>query len=109
MKTEDPGAGAAAAAPSGDGETRPHQGPSGDQATPKAPRPVKPSHTFESIPEQGQTFYQLCDLQDAEMQLVVNTSPIPSECDPKLGWYTKEALLQLRRLMKRKLQGFLVE
>ena len=110
VKTEDPGAGAAAAAPSGDGETRPHQGPSGDQATPsKAPRPVKPSHTFESIPEQGQTFYQLCDLQDAEMQLVVNTSPIPSECDPKLGWYTKEALLQLRRLMKRKLQGFLVE
>jgi len=43
------------------------------------------------------------------MQLVVNTSPIPTECDPKLGWYTKDALLQLRRLMKRKLQGFLVE
>jgi general transcription factor 3C polypeptide 5 (transcription factor C subunit 1) len=69
----------------------------------------KPTHTFECIPEQGQTFYQLCDLRDPDMALVVNKSPISAECDVKLGWYTKEALLQLRRLMKRKLQGFLVE
>eukprot|EP01043_Picozoa_sp_COSAG02_P035184 COSAG02_NODE_2504_length_8663_cov_3.628211_4_plen_637_part_00 len=70
---------------------------------------AKPMHTFECIPEQGQTFYQLCDLRDPDMAVVVNKSRVSAECDPKLGWYTKEALLQLRRLMKRKLQEFLVE
>lgn len=80
-----------------------------ERASPRAAHMAKPMHTFECIPDQGQTFYQLCDLRDPDMAVVVRKSPVTAECDPKLGWYTKEALVQLRRLMKRKLQEFLVE
>eukprot|EP01047_Picozoa_sp_COSAG01_P022909 COSAG01_NODE_1378_length_10526_cov_13.789105_6_plen_195_part_00 len=67
----------------------------------------KPQHTFECLPQQAQTMYQLCDLSGEDMQGLVRGASMPQLCDSKLGWYPKGVHMQLRRLMKQRLLRFL--
>jgi hypothetical protein len=67
----------------------------------------KPQHTFECLPQQAQTMYQLCDLSGEDMQGLVRGASKPQLCDSKLGWYPKGVHMQLRRLMKQRLLRFL--
>ena len=40
---------------------------------------------------------------------VVDTAPVAAACDSRFGWYPKAAMNQLRRLMKKNLQQFLLD
>ncbi|GAQ89537.1 putative Transcription factor IIIC subunit 5 [Klebsormidium nitens] len=47
---------------------------------------------FERAPVQRSTFFQLCDLEDDDIQRHLAKQPVPAACDSTSGWYTSAAL-----------------
>ncbi|KAL0476943.1 general transcription factor GTF3C5 [Acrasis kona] len=89
---------------------------------------AKHAFTFDSLPTQTQTFYQLCDInmqsvkdivdcvkdeievqiQDKSGRLHSRVISVKSDtCTEKSGWYTKEALEQVRLYMKNQVDSWL--
>ena len=65
------------------------------------------AYVFDSIPRRYQTVFQICDIRLKDVQEIVENRCINRTCDEKSGWYPKEAIQEIRKIMKQKVEHWI--